>query len=274
MFNVSKYTNWYFSIINHAITEHRMKSTDTYYERHHIIPKSLGGDNSKSNLVLLTAREHFLVHWLLTKMVEGTDRYKMASAFISMSRSSKTKQHKREYSSKQFEVMRKVFGRATTERQTGRQLSYETKTKISKGNTGKVRTDEHRQNMSIAHQGKTHSEETKEKLRLMNIGNTYNKGRTNYRHSDETKQKLAVAASNRVLSDDFGSWNKKTYEFINPYGEEIHVSDMKTFCAENNLQSRYMYAVNSGKLEKYKGWSTKKAVTIIETVTACDRMAY
>ena len=38
---------------------------DGYVERHHIIPKCLGGDNSKDNLVFLTAREHYLCHKLL-----------------------------------------------------------------------------------------------------------------------------------------------------------------------------------------------------------------
>ena len=38
-----------------------------YTERHHIIPRCMGGTNEKSNLVKLTAREHFLCHWLLWK---------------------------------------------------------------------------------------------------------------------------------------------------------------------------------------------------------------
>lgn len=38
-----------------------------YHESHHIIPRCLGGGNSKDNLVLFTAREHFIAHWLLWK---------------------------------------------------------------------------------------------------------------------------------------------------------------------------------------------------------------
>lgn len=55
----------------------------TYYERHHIIPKCLGGTNDKNNLVKLTAREHYLVHWLLTK-IHPTD-FKIWTAFALMS---------------------------------------------------------------------------------------------------------------------------------------------------------------------------------------------
>lgn len=39
-----------------------------YAEQHHILPRSAGGANTPENLVWLTAREHFLAHWLLFRM--------------------------------------------------------------------------------------------------------------------------------------------------------------------------------------------------------------
>lgn len=39
-----------------------------YVERHHVIPKSMGGSDSADNFVLLTGREHLLAHRLLCKM--------------------------------------------------------------------------------------------------------------------------------------------------------------------------------------------------------------
>lgn len=90
MFNTSKYTRVYFQIIEKAIISNRVRrctSDDTYiyYEEHHIIPKSLGGSNKKENLVLLLPREHFICHWLLTKMVITTIQYqKMLHAFSGM----------------------------------------------------------------------------------------------------------------------------------------------------------------------------------------------
>lgn len=44
------------------------KKLEGYYEAHHILPKCLGGVDSKENLVLLTAKEHFICHLLLEKM--------------------------------------------------------------------------------------------------------------------------------------------------------------------------------------------------------------
>ena len=50
------------TIIKHA----KNRINNGYVEKHHIIPKCLGGTNKKDNLVKLTAKEHFLIHKLLT----------------------------------------------------------------------------------------------------------------------------------------------------------------------------------------------------------------
>lgn len=44
---------------------------DGYVERHHILPRALGGTDDSSNLVALTAREHFVAHVLLAKIYGG-----------------------------------------------------------------------------------------------------------------------------------------------------------------------------------------------------------
>ena len=82
MFRSCKYRDWYYVIIERGL---KVKPKEGYYERHHIIPKSMGGENKKKNLVYLTAREHFLVHWLLTRMMETKNhQIKMGFAFSKM----------------------------------------------------------------------------------------------------------------------------------------------------------------------------------------------
>lgn len=71
MYLQNKYTSIYYAIINRA--KSRDLSKDVYTEKHHIIPRSLGGSNSKNNLVNLTAREHRLCHLLLPKMTISED---------------------------------------------------------------------------------------------------------------------------------------------------------------------------------------------------------
>lgn len=71
--------------IHHLIIERARRRTLTvYFERHHIQPRSLGGSDDRANLVDLTYREHFLAHWLLTKIHAGHDRRKMVMALHCM----------------------------------------------------------------------------------------------------------------------------------------------------------------------------------------------
>jgi hypothetical protein len=100
MFKDNKYSRIYFNIINSAKSNKRTG----YTENHHIIPKSLGGSNEAENIVTLTAREHFVCHRLLVKMVSGSDKYKMTYAAWQLSRPSKYKHIK--ISSHTYESLR------------------------------------------------------------------------------------------------------------------------------------------------------------------------
>ena len=51
-------------------------TTHTYTEIHHAIPKCMGGTDDETNLVCLTAREHYMAHVLLCKIYPNN-----ASAF-------------------------------------------------------------------------------------------------------------------------------------------------------------------------------------------------
>ena len=82
---MNKYSKWY----NHIVERARFRITEDYTETHHIQPRSLGGSDEIDNLVALTAREHFICHWLLTKMTTGGDKAKMIYALNGMKRSNK-----------------------------------------------------------------------------------------------------------------------------------------------------------------------------------------
>ena len=46
----------------------KTRNIDEYTEKHHILPRCLGGDDSPDNIVRLTPEEHYLAHQLLVKM--------------------------------------------------------------------------------------------------------------------------------------------------------------------------------------------------------------
>ncbi len=87
----NKYYFIYFKIINKAVKKNRIKRNRNdlsyvYYEKHHMLPKKLFPryDNESWNIVLLTAKEHFVCHHLLVKMTSGYNKRSMIFAYNNM----------------------------------------------------------------------------------------------------------------------------------------------------------------------------------------------
>jgi hypothetical protein len=72
----------YKKVYTQIIESAKLKQYNQYTEKHHIIPKCLGGDNKKSNIVCLSYREHFICHWLLCKIYP--ENHKLKAAFAKM----------------------------------------------------------------------------------------------------------------------------------------------------------------------------------------------
>jgi len=63
----------YQKIYDNLIEKRRNKTPSGYVEKHHIVPRSLGGTDDPSNLVALTGREHFVTHLLLHKIHQQSE---------------------------------------------------------------------------------------------------------------------------------------------------------------------------------------------------------
>ena len=109
------------------------QSIEGYKERHHIIPKSLGGSNDLFNLVDLTAREHFIAHFLLAKMHGGNQ-------WLAISRMRGNDDFY--INSRLYEVARREIAKATSKRFKGVAKSAETREKMSAASIGKPRSKE------------------------------------------------------------------------------------------------------------------------------------
>lgn len=99
------YKQIYFNLIKKAL---QRESVDGYYETHHIIPRCLGGTDDKNNLVKLTAREHFVAHYLLVKIKPGN--FKLINAALMMSCTNKNRT-----TSRMYEWMRKKYAAGKSE---------------------------------------------------------------------------------------------------------------------------------------------------------------
>lgn len=121
MYLDNKYTTWYNSIIKNA----QSRSITGYTENHHIIPRSLGGNDEPSNLVKLTAKEHFICHLLLTKMTTGDHRRKMSYALWLMSNLKNQNQPNRYTpSSNVYSMIRTKHAEVVAESLKGKKKTY------------------------------------------------------------------------------------------------------------------------------------------------------
>ena len=137
------YQKTYNLLINKAINRTLI---DGYFEVHHIVPKSLGGSNDKSNLVKLTAREHFIAHCLLARIYGGSQW----ASVVCMKASSSGM---RVVSSRMYNSAKKQFADYQRQFMTGKKLSEKTRIKMSTrlmGNThtkGVQLSEEHKAKM-------------------------------------------------------------------------------------------------------------------------------
>lgn len=111
------YSNIYTQLINKAKSRNLSKQ-DCYIERHHVIPHSEGGTDDESNLVNLTAREHYIAHLLLAKIYNDAA---MHSAVIFM-QTNNIKYRTFKFNSHLYAKLRIEFGKKTSKDQKGKQV--------------------------------------------------------------------------------------------------------------------------------------------------------
>ena len=107
---------------------------------HHIIPRSLGGSNNTTNLVKLSARQHFVCHWLLTKMHSGQDRGKMINALLMMQgENSQQRRYSTNITSRAFAKLREEYAAYISNMNKGRVQPPEEKARQKAAITGRKR---------------------------------------------------------------------------------------------------------------------------------------
>jgi hypothetical protein len=164
-FNQMNYEKIYKLIIQKAKSENRIKYSHylrkksnilPYYESHHIIPRCLGGIDDEENLVLLTAREHYVCHKLLTYIYEK--HRGIALAFFRMTHDKQN----RKVTSRDYEYAKQLNNNT--------QISEETSRKLSAANRKRIVSKETRQKLSKVWKGRKHTDEAKQKMRESKLG--------------------------------------------------------------------------------------------------------
>lgn len=218
MYLSNKYSQWYERIIDRA---RNRRAIDGYYETHHIIPRTMGGTDDPSNLVKLTAREHFICHLLLPMMTTGDSRHKMIYAHVIMS-------GRKTYGSRKYKFYREEYAVINGSLRSG----------AGNGMFGVDRSGE-----KNTFYGKNHTEESKQKNRLAHLGHSYTKG---IRKTEEHKRALGVSARKRA----------KQYEFSHPEHGSFTGSllDLHEKFPQPTLRKDCLWELATGRMKSYKKW--------------------
>jgi len=267
----NKFLRCYNVLINKA--KNRQIPNDSYFEKHHIIPRSLGGDNSSDNIIKLTAKEHYLAHRFLVRFTTDNYHYKMLYALDSMGMKSRNTENRWRMPARIYEQNRKRLS------EIGH--SEETKQKIGKANTGKTnkyrgipRTEETRNKISKSSKGKHfRSRSDEEKVAVSNfLKNSV------WINKDGTNARILKTNLKSYLKDGWkrGRINYKKTKKQSPMSditkEALRASTKSLIWIRNPITNEKL-RVNKKKSLKYiaKGWllGRKETTTIKERKHIC-----
>jgi hypothetical protein len=162
----NKYSKWYFLLVEKAdIRNWNKKTSNIYLEKHHIIPRAITKQKlSQGDVVHLTAKEHFVCHLLLTKMID--DKNIKNKMILALHRLVHGNNKKYGLSARTYEIIKKqhsivarekykkywnnfskeersVMKSGSNNSRYGIIMSKETKNKISLANKGKRSGENH-----------------------------------------------------------------------------------------------------------------------------------
>lgn len=179
---------------NKLIDRSKFRVLSGYKERHHIIPKCLGGSNHKSNIAELTSREHFIAHQLLAKMHPTVCGLMFALHMLTRSNGLHIRNNR------MYSWLMEKRSKLQSERQTGKKRPYqkrspmkeETKQKIGNAQIGEKN---HRY-------GKTNSDYQKQQASLATTQMNQKRKEDNWKMPEFARKRMTESAKIRVVSEE------------------------------------------------------------------------
>jgi len=135
--------------IYEQLTSKNMNSD--YTEKHHILPKCMGGSDDIENIVCLTPEAHYVAHQLLVKIYPDNHKIIKAAHMMTVGRNT----------NKSYGWLKRKHSETMKQRPSNRRgvtLSAETRAKMSKAHQSidksRLHTEESKQKMRESHLGK------------------------------------------------------------------------------------------------------------------------
>ena len=200
----------YQKIYNNLINRATRRISEGYVEKHHIVPRCLGGTDAKENIVSLYPEEHYLAHLLLCKVNKGNS--KVLYAAMNMTSGSMINNGKR--NNKAYGWLRRQYAESMSGDNNPARRIPNLQKEAAKKRVGQKRSEETKVRMSAAQKGRTFSEETKHKMaeaaknrppiseetRAKLKSRAPSKGMLGRTMSAETKAKMSASQQGRIDS--------------------------------------------------------------------------
>jgi hypothetical protein len=227
LFLDNKYTRTYCKLMEKRI---QIPMCGTF-EKHHMIPKCLGGNNKKINIVRLSLREHFIAHRLLAKMCKlSTNRSKMNFAIHCLC----IRYNKKQCSSRIFEIGRKSLSLANKERPCLESTKEKIRiTAVARGQAGVAAASAA---AKIANRGRTHTLQSCKNMSDARVGTVF---------TEEHRKNIGISSKGRTWSDAqkraFSKSQKEdpargyNWTLIDPNNKMHHTKNVFDFCTQNGL---------------------------------------
>lgn len=225
----------YFRIYDQLIerAKNRDETTLAYIERHHIVPKCIGGNDDPENLVALTLEEHFVAHQLLTKMFPLIDSLVYAANMMG------------NRTNKQYGWLKRQFVEREKVKKTGKKRSKESiekqsatlKAQYAAGKInprkGSTLTEEHKRQVSEGNKGKEIPVESRCSLEGYILHYGESEGTRLYEENNKKKDSKSLSAFVARYGEEEGSvryaeWNNYLHSRPAPFKGKKHTEEWKT----------------------------------------------
>lgn len=204
--------------------QERILPDEIYTEKHHIVPKCLGGGNEESNITVLTAREHFIVHYILAKKLYPKSR-NLWYALWRMCSINDNQRNRATPSSKLYEELKieksfwnrginnPMYGiRGELNSNYGKSFSEEHRNKLSISARKRSNTQQHLERWKSLNDNKTYTVEQRRKLSESSRG--VNNPFYGKNHSEDSKQKIRTAFDSKDVVKGINNPNAVTIQHI------------------------------------------------------------
>lgn len=226
-----------------------------YTERHHILPRSLGGTDCADNLIRLTAEDHIFAHLLLAK-VHGGKQWAPLIVMLQPARRVGIKCKGRR-ARRIAALARRKNGEAQTGKSRpdvsaklkGRIFSPEHRARLSASRTGWKDCEATRLKKSAASTGRRWSDQSRAKLSAKRMG------AANPAKRPEVRAKIAAKANNSGVNNP--RHDKTVRTFIHADGRVERLTKFE-MAAKHGLNRACLNYVISGERNATKGWTAPK----------------